>query len=432
MNAALRFLRAARQCEIRGLEQLAATCGLVGEIGAFVHAMQRERGLSNLYLASSEARFGDPLDRAVTASLAHEQGLRSGFEELDTDTRRTASGVRLFSRIADVLHRLDGLPGLRMRIRARRIDAGEAEETLTRLIGGVLTVVFEAADTATDPGLSRALAAMFNFMQGKELAGQERAVGVAGFALGRFDAARQQRLGNLIDAQERCFELFAEFAEAEVLLQWCNAVPVHDIDAFAHLRRLAAGSPSTVGVDARTGERWFDLATLRIDAMRSIEETMTHRLAGLCGHRMAEAEAVLSGHSAPPESLPCPPTTGGLSEPGFGVDTGLAAAATGGALERSVLAMVQEQAQRLQQMGDELEAVRAALKERKFIERAKGLLMAHRGLSEDQAYRLMRQTAMDQGRRLADVAESVLALGPLLDGQAGTTRRSFSAGKPGD
>ncbi len=76
--------------------------------------------------------------------------------------------------------------------------------------------------------------------------------------------------------------------------------------------------------------------------------------------------------------------------------------------------MVQEQAQRLQTMGDELEKVRFALNERKVVERAKGLLMASRKLSEDEAYKMLRQTAMSQNRKLLDVAEAVLAMSDFL------------------
>ena len=76
--------------------------------------------------------------------------------------------------------------------------------------------------------------------------------------------------------------------------------------------------------------------------------------------------------------------------------------------------MVQEQARRLQAMGDELETTRAALHERKLIERAKGLLMAHRHLNEEEAYRALRQMAMNQKRRVADVAQAVLAMAEML------------------
>ena len=87
-------------------------------------------------------------------------------------------------------------------------------------------------------------------------------------------------------------------------------------------------------------------------------------------------------------------------------------------LERSILDMVQEQSHRLQAMSDELDTVRAALNERKLVERAKGLLMAHRRLSEEEAHKMLRQTAMSQNRRLVDVAESVLAMAEYLPGRS--------------
>jgi AmiR/NasT family two-component response regulator len=86
------------------------------------------------------------------------------------------------------------------------------------------------------------------------------------------------------------------------------------------------------------------------------------------------------------------------------------ATAYGHQLERSILEMLQEQSQRLQAMSDELDAVRAALNERKLVERAKGLLMAHRRLTEQEAHQMLRQTAMNQNRRIVDVAESVLSM----------------------
>jgi AmiR/NasT family two-component response regulator len=52
------------------------------------------------------------------------------------------------------------------------------------------------------------------------------------------------------------------------------------------------------------------------------------------------------------------------------------------------------------------------------VERAKGLLMAHRKFSEEEAYKMLRQTAMSQNRRLTDVAEAVLAMADYLS--AGT------------
>ncbi|QXP84619.1 ANTAR domain-containing response regulator [Methylococcus sp. Mc7] len=62
----------------------------------------------------------------------------------------------------------------------------------------------------------------------------------------------------------------------------------------------------------------------------------------------------------------------------------------------------------------ELEDTRAQLADRKLVEKAKGLLMKHRGLSEDEAYQSLRKTAMARNQRIADVARTLLALEDFL------------------
>ena len=80
----------------------------------------------------------------------------------------------------------------------------------------------------------------------------------------------------------------------------------------------------------------------------------------------------------------------------------------------SVLALVQEQSQRLHAMQGELETARTALNERKTLERAKGLLMKSRGFSEDEAYRALRKRAMENNSRLVDVARQLIAVSDLI------------------
>lgn len=56
----------------------------------------------------------------------------------------------------------------------------------------------------------------------------------------------------------------------------------------------------------------------------------------------------------------------------------------------------------------ERDEAQAKLLDRKLVERAKGLLMKNRGLAEEEAYNLMRRTAMKQNRKLSDIAQSVI------------------------
>jgi len=62
----------------------------------------------------------------------------------------------------------------------------------------------------------------------------------------------------------------------------------------------------------------------------------------------------------------------------------------------------------------ELDDTRSALEERKVIDRAKGILMAAKNLDEPAAYALLRRTAMNQNKKIVEVAQSVIMAAELL------------------
>jgi response regulator NasT len=67
-----------------------------------------------------------------------------------------------------------------------------------------------------------------------------------------------------------------------------------------------------------------------------------------------------------------------------------------------------------QRLKTELAEANLKLSERKLVERAKGLLMQSRGLSEDEAYHALRKLSMSRKSRLGDVAQQVLDAASLL------------------
>jgi hypothetical protein len=407
MKSGLSFLVAARQCEIGELEQLAHTSDLVALIGRFTHALQRERGMSNIFLASGGRRFGEQRLLQITDCKQMEQEVRAHLETLDSDASRVRNGARLFSRIAVVLHSLDGLGALRTRIADHALSPRESTESYVRLITGLLAVVFEAADSATDPEISRMLVAMFNFMQGKELAGQERAFGAVAFTSGKLDAAGQHHWRHLIESQEACFQVFAEFSGGE-LRAAAEASQEDSIQAeLERLRRVGITLDVAGTLDPDLYLIWYECCTRRIDAMRTVEDLLAMHLRILCESRIAQARIELRDHQTILDTLS---RQASVTPPD-------AAAYYGHNLERSIFEMVQEQSRRLQAMSDELDTVRTALNERKLVERAKGLLMAHRQLSEQEAYKMLREMAMNQKRRIVEVAEALLAMADMLPKQ---------------
>ena len=65
-------------------------------------------------------------------------------------------------------------------------------------------------------------------------------------------------------------------------------------------------------------------------------------------------------------------------------------------------------------MSEELQSAKEALEDRRTQEKAVLLLMEHRDISNDEAHRLLRKLAMDQGKRLPDVARALIAMAGVL------------------
>ena len=81
---------------------------------------------------------------------------------------------------------------------------------------------------------------------------------------------------------------------------------------------------------------------------------------------------------------------------------------------RPILDVAMARFEEFQALRQELDQAKISLAERKQIERAKGIVMKSRGVSEDEAYVLLRKLAMERNQRLAQVAENVLSMAELL------------------
>lgn len=435
MKNGLSFLIAAKRSEMSQLHQLARTSVWVNAIASLVHGLQRERGLSNVMLASNgRLQVAQRLEQ-VEACQQLEQKVREAFSSLDTDSNHPEHGARLFSRIAYAQQGLDALPYLRQQVTSQIWTPLQATAAYVKLVAGLLAVVFEAADSAGDPEISRLLVSLFNFMQGKEFAGQERAAGSASYASAQATQAAQQKLLHLLESQERCLQVFHDFSSVSMAGLWHQSQQGEHLAELERMRRLLCTATDGAPLDPNHSAQWFEVCTRRIDSMREIENRLAQDLLVLCEQRLARAAAELKtyqGLQDDPASdgglasasqakaffdePPTPPRTKvpqaqtGISPLALPIEANVLGPQLGG----SILELVREQSQRMQAMAAELDTARVSLNERKLVERAKGLLMAHRQLSEDEAHKLLRNMAMGQNRRMVDVAQAVLSMADVL------------------
>ncbi|WP_288495843.1 nitrate regulatory protein [uncultured Pantoea sp.] len=401
MDDALSWLQASRQSDIASLERLRQTGKLITTVSELVHQLQRERGASNLWICSQGRLYGE--ERSASEQDVSRSQL--AFSRALPRAEAQPGYSRFCNLIATALQALADLPVLRQKIARQDVTHAQAMAAFNAIIRSLLNLVFEAADTASHPEITRALIALFSFMQGKELTGQERAQGAAGFAAGEFTAEQRSTMVALIEAQEQSFNTFQQFADETVLLNWQPlAQPSREIE---RLRRIAC----TDGRRDDSGAlHWFSLLSERIDQMKSLEDQLSAVLMAHCRDAIALAQ-----HQAG-APLSVAPSGCDFTLYVSGADwlanrpTALNSEGLAPQLGRSLLSLIGEQSQHLQRQANELAAMRATLEERKLLDQAKNWLMQQHGLSEEKAWQTLRKSAMDQNKRLPEIAQAIVTV----------------------
>lgn len=100
---------------------------------------------------------------------------------------------------------------------------------------------------------------------------------------------------------------------------------------------------------------------------------------------------------------------------GLGVHAWMRADAVDAASLAALTARAQSRWQREAALRTELESLRTRMDERKWVDRAKGLLMSARGIGEDEAFGLLRGAAMHANLRLGEVSRSVIEAAQWAD-----------------
>lgn len=384
------FLMAARTRGREQLQDILHIGQLTGRIARLAHMLQRERGASNIWLCSSGQLFSAERSRCIE-EVDHELTL---FKQAIADPNDLPGSAILVS-LACALHYFERLPPLRAAIAQQHIQPLQAMEQFNITLRHLLSIVPEVSNVVDDAGVVRSLTALFSFMQGKELAGQERAIGALGFTLGEFTDVLRQQLVDRIDSQQHCFDAFCSLVDEPLRAQFrvCSE-PCRETE---QLRRMACTRLTGEDDASPRALRWFALLSARIDALKEVEDALIDGV-------MAQTQWALG------QGLQQAP----LNED----DIANWVAGNDGMkneryLDRHLLPLVRQQAQQLEMMAQQLASLQATLEERKIIDKAKALLIRHQGHSEEQAWQVLRKMAMNQNKRMVDVASAMVSVADI-------------------
>ena len=264
--------------------QVQELAGLAGQVSAFVHEAQRERGASSLFLGSKGMQFRAELDaqRVRTDESVRHLGV--------TSADAGALGSAVTQRRLALASRVATLAAHRKAVDALGQSPAQNIAFYTGVIAGALDLVREMSQAAASVDLAARVSAYSAFLSLKELAGQERATGAAILSAGRSDLAAFERLTGLLAAQgtqESLFRLGAGPAEAGRLDALKSSPPVREIE---RLRRGILDTLPGTPLAVTDAPAWFALATQRIDGLKAIENGLTADLASAAAEARAAAE----------------------------------------------------------------------------------------------------------------------------------------------
>jgi methyl-accepting chemotaxis protein len=268
------------------MQQVVTIASLVSRTTALVHELQRERGLSNVVLATKSGETRDALHAQQAHTDAALAALIDGLRGFDVG----GFGPALAGRIATVRDAVGQLGATRGGIDRLDMTAEASFGYFTIAIADLLAMVRDSAAAVRDPDVARAISAGLALTQGKEEAGQERGLGAPAFTVGRIDPDRLQRLLLMAGEQDAYLRSFADLATAPQVALLASLLDDRANGGVERLRRAAVAGEFAPG----SGPAWWQATTDRIDRMKTVEDRLANDLAALARDTLHRARLGLA------------------------------------------------------------------------------------------------------------------------------------------
>ncbi len=274
------FLMAALSVVLFGQFQTSAEMRRVERVGSIapiisglVHELQKERGNSAGFIGQrGQGSFADRLQRQLVDTNTAFNEFNETLDAFNAD----AYGPSFANGIADARQRLEQLREMRSDVANLNASVGEMASYYTSTISALLGTVGEMALLSSDAEISNQVTAYNTFLQAKERAGIERAMGAAGFNAGQFSPTVHARFVNLIGQQQAFLSVFELYASPSQWSFYEQTLSGNIVEEVGRLREIAQANGYGTPIVGVTGAYWFDEITAKIDLLKTVED----RLAG--------------------------------------------------------------------------------------------------------------------------------------------------------
>lgn len=258
-----------------------------------VHELQKERGFSAGYLSSKGANFASELPKqhqATNKEIAITRKAISGVKWADFKNETEAEHDYKAS-VTAAIEQLDRIEEMRKLVLSGQISVAQAVSYYTNMNGLFLSNIKESVFVTENPHMVREISAYYAFLQSKERAGIERAVGAGGFSAG-FTAAAKEKLINLIAVQNTYYTLFQGYAPHAAKEHVSGILQGPAVEAVAKMRKIALSGAADIGNQSPiSAPEWFKTITQKINLLKEAELYLSDQITKRSEHEYQVAKS---------------------------------------------------------------------------------------------------------------------------------------------
>jgi len=237
-----------------------------------VHELQKERGMTAGFIGSKGLKF-------TTKLIEQRKNTDLKLQKRNIYLANNVLALNTLEQLNSKINRaLQQIQLIRQQVDKQTITISNALKYYTQLNAQLLSIAPLNAKISSDSTITKETIAYYNFLQGKERAGIERAVLSNTFASDQFAPGMMIKFISLVTEQGTYFDNFTRFANQENTIFFRSALNSPAVREVIKLRAIAESKTSGFAVDA---EYWFAQSTNRIGQLKKIETELGKSLLSL-------------------------------------------------------------------------------------------------------------------------------------------------------
>ena len=269
--------------EMSSLNQLTRLSVVYSEL---VHELQKERGMTAGFIGSQGTQFVSELRSQRTSADSRRDQRNEYWQSADIDLSQIN---RLNSEISQSLNQITTI---RNRVDSQSIPLSEALGYYTKLNAKLLSVSALIAELSSDSTITTETIAYYNFLQGKERAGIERAVLNNTFSKNEFGPGMLVKFISLVTEQNTYFSNFEVLGNPDNVRFFEQQLNDRSVAEVEKLRDVAESKMSGFDVDP---VYWFAQSTARIVQLKKTENQLADSLIALTDQKTQQAQSAMMG-----------------------------------------------------------------------------------------------------------------------------------------